>query len=453
MADWMMLPGSLNNLLAIIAATALILVLCLAAILLRLRHHLASARMALAASDERRALLMESIEVTPACFLLCAVDGELLASNASFRELYADCFQGGTQPPNFADLSRYNVGNSIPPDQVEQEVARRVQTFFRQDSSSYERLQRNGRWFSFNNNRLKGGQVAGFAVDITSLRQREEAVKTMIGDFESAVEDLAVSLTSASGRLQGTANDMADAAADSNRRAVTVAHAVQGASESVQTVASAAEQLAVSIVSINQEMSRSAAKAALAVTTAERTTEIVHALARGADSIGLIVGLISKIAAQTNLLALNATIEAARAGEAGHGFAVVASEVKALAQQTARATREISDQINGIQQATKQAVAAVHDITAIMQEVNVTAGDVAMMMSQQSKATAEIARTINLTSSSTEIVSSNVAEVSKSAEQTRLAAANVVGSVDGLASQARDLTGQVKRFLTEVRAA
>ena len=434
-------------------AAALVLTAYLAAMLLRSRRCLASARKSLAASELRGELLMESIEVTPACFLLCAADGELLASNATFRELYAGCFLNRSEPPNFTELARYNIGDSLPPDQVEQEVASRVRRFLHQANSSYERLQRSGRWFSFNNNRLKGGQVVGFAVDITSLRRREEAVKAVIGDFESAVEDLAVSLTSASGRLEGAADDMANAAADSNRRAVTVAHAVQDASESVQTVASAAEQLSVSIVSINRQMSQSAAKAALAVATAGRTNEIVHALARGADSIGLIVGLISKIAAQTNLLALNATIEAARAGEAGHGFAVVAAEVKALAQQTARATSDIGDQIDRIQQATKQAVAAVHDITAIMQEVNATAGDVALMMSRQSEATAEIARTINLTSASTEVVSSNVAEVSISAEQTRLAAANVLGSVNGLASQARDLTGQVKHFLAKVRAA
>ena len=337
-----MRPGSLNNLLAVLAATGLIL----AAMLLHSRRHLALARKALAASDGRRELLMESIEATPAYVGLFSAAGELLASNVSYRELYADLFKNNArQQPTFEEISRYNIGDSLPFEEIDQEVAARIRTLFDQASSSTERLQRDGRWIRYNNHRLKGGQVASFAVDITSLREREEVVKTMIREFESGAEDLAVSLASASARLEGTANDMANAAADSDRRAVTVARAVQEASENVHTVASAAEELAASIVSINQEMRRSAAKAALAVSTAGRTNEIVHALARGADSIGLIVGLISKIAAETNLLALNATIEAARAGEAGYGFAVVAAEVKALAQQTARATREIGDQV------------------------------------------------------------------------------------------------------------
>jgi methyl-accepting chemotaxis protein len=407
----------------------------------------------LAEADAGRSLLMESIEVTPASFVIFAADGRVLASNASYRSLYGDFFKTVTGPVTYADLVRYSLSRTMPPDKIEAGVAARVQQHAKDDSNSFERQFPDGRWLSITNRRLRGGQIAGFAVDITALRHRQSAVKAMIGEFEQRAEALATSLTQASGRLEGTAQAMADAAADSNRRAVTVAAAAQDASGSVQTVASAAEELATSIVSITQEMNRSAAKTNQAVKVARRTDTIVQTLARGAENIGQVIGLISQIAGQTKLLALNASIEAARAGEAGQGFAVVAAEVKVLAQQTARATAEINGQICEIQQATQQAVAAVHDISAIMEEVSASAGTMATAIAEQGIATAEIARTITMTSTSTDVVSTNVGEVSHSADETRLAAADMLGAVSGLASRVRELTGQVNRFLDGVRAA
>ncbi len=440
--------------LAWVLAVAALLAAAAAMALLSVSHRrLVASRRALAEADQRRALLMESIEVTPACFVVFSPRGELLASNASYRSLYESVFQTGAEEVTLADLTRHSLKATLPPDELEAEVASRVGKLYSEASSSFERSYPDGRWLSITNHRLEGGQIAGFAVDITALRLREAAVKAMIGNFEQGVDELATSLTAASGRLEGTAQAMADAAMDSNRRAITVAAAVQETSGSVQTVANAAEGLAASIVTINQEVNRSAAKASLAAAAAWRADGIVETLARGAQNVGSTIGLIGKIAGQTNLLALNASIEAARAGEAGHGFAVVAAEVKALAQQTARATAEIGGQINDIQTASREAAAAVRDISAMMREMSASAGDVAAAMAEQHEATAEIARTIKLTSASTEIVSTNVAEVSKSADETRLAAANVLGSVSGLAVRARDLTGRVNCFLAGVRAA
>jgi uncharacterized protein YoxC len=418
-----------------------------------LRHRLIASQEALAAADERRDLLLESIEVTPACFVIFSPEGDVLASNKSYRSLYGDFFQSQTGRIRFADLVRHGLNGTLPADELDGEVAARVKLLLDDPSSSFERSYPDGRWLSINNRRLKGGQVAGFAVDITALRGREAAVKAMISDFEHGVDDLATSLSSASEMLEGTARAMADVAADSNRRAETVTTAAREASASVQAVASAAEQLATSVVSINDEMTRSATKASLAVAAAKHTDEIVQALARGVESIGLVIGLIGKVAGQTNLLALNASIEAARAGDAGLGFAVVAAEVKLLAQQTARATGEINEQINKIQQSSRQAVAAVQEISTMMQDVSVGASNVAAAMAEQGNATAEIARSIHQTFVNTEIVSINVASVSKSADDTQKAAAEVLGSVSGLAMRARNLTGRVSSFLDGVRAA
>ena len=396
---------------------------------------------------------MESIEVTPASFVLFSADQTVLASNASYRSLYGDLFETTTGPITYADLARYILRRTLPPAELESEVAARVRQHTVDASSSFERHYPDGRWLSITNRKLAGGQVAGFAVDITSLRRRELAIKAMIGDFEQGTAELATTLTASSRRLEGTARTMAEAADDSNQRAAAVAAAAQTTSDSVQTVASAAEQLAGSIVSITREVTRSAGQSAQGVVVARRTNAIVHALASGAENIGLVIGLISQIAGQTKLLALNASIEAARAGVAGQGFAVVAAEVKALAQQTARATGEIHGQLVEIQQATGQAAVAVGDISAIMEEVSSSAASVAAAIAEQGRATAAITRTIHQTSASTDFVSATVSDVSKSANDTRVAAADVLDSVSGLAARARDLTGKVSHFLAGVRAA
>jgi methyl-accepting chemotaxis protein len=415
-------------------------------------QRIAKARRALDEADADKALLMESIEVTATSFVIFSADGFVVASNASYRSLYGDLFETARGPFTYEYLARHAVKGILPPEQVETEVSARIQQHARDADRSFERQYPDGRWLRITNRRLSGGQIAGFGVDVTSARQREAAIKTIITDFEQGAEDLASSLTAAFERLEGTAQVMADTAAKSDCQALTVAAAAQEANSSVQTIANAADQLATSIVSVTQEMDRSVIKTTRGADVAQQADTIVQALAKSAANVEQITGLISRVAGQTNLLALNAAIEAARAGEAGKGFAVVASEVKALAQQTARATEEIGGQISAIQDSIQQAVAAVHDISEIMEEVSASATNVASVISDQSNATAEIARAITLTSTSTEVVSFNFADVSRSAQEAKFAATEMLASVSSMALRARDLTGQVCHFLEGVRA-
>ncbi|MEH0074806.1 methyl-accepting chemotaxis protein, partial [Pannonibacter sp. Pt2] len=169
--------------------------------------------------------------------------------------------------------------------------------------------------------------------------------------------------------------------------------------------------------------------------------------------IGDVLGMISDIAGQTNLLALNATIEAARAGEAGKGFAVVATEVKALAEQTSRATQEISGQIAEIQAATNASVDAIGNVGETIATLNSIAATIAAAVEEQNAATSEIARNVQQASAGTVEVSSNITGVSRAAEETGAAASQVLGSASGLARDAETLKTEVARFIAQVRAA
>lgn len=273
----------------------------------------------------------------------------------------------------------------------------------------------------------------------------------MVEDFEITVKTGVDQIASAATEMQATAEQLTSAAEASSQRSTAVATAAEQATANVQTVASASEELSSSIEEINRQVSKSSMIAQEAVDEAERTNETMHGLSDASDRIGEVVKLISDIAGQTNLLALNATIEAARAGEAGKGFAVVASEVKNLANQTARATEDISKQIGSIQKATTGAVTAIEGISKTINQINEIASVIAAAVEEQRAATSEISRNVQQASTGTQEVSSNIAEVSKSASETGHAAQQVKGVADDLSKNAETLSEQVGIFLQRIK--
>lgn len=290
-------------------------------------------------------------------------------------------------------------------------------------------------------------QAEAAARERRSLRLAE-----LVASFETQTSGTVGMLSSASTKLEATARSMTATAGQTTTQAATVASAAEEAGVGVQTVAAAAEQLACSVAEISRQVSDSSRMTEEVTQEARRTDEIVKILAEAAQRIGHIVGLISGIAGQTNLLALNATIEAARAGDAGKGFAVVASEVKNLAQQTAKATEEISAQISQIQQATGDAVSAIGGIATRIEHVSRIATSIASAVEQQGAATAEISRNVQQTATSARQVTTSILTVSQAANDTGIAATQVLGSAGSLAEQAEQITAEVGSFVRDVRA-
>jgi methyl-accepting chemotaxis protein len=306
----------------------------------------------------------------------------------------------------------------------------------------------------FKDNMVKADELsAAQATERAVKEQRAAKLTDLVRSFESTIAGMAGVLSSAATELQATAQSMSSSAAETNHQASSVAAAAEEASSGVQTVAASAEELSSSIGEITRQVAQSARIAEKAVTDARRTDTIVRALADGAQKIGLVVELISNIAGQTNLLALNATIEAARAGDAGKGFAVVASEVKNLANQTAKATDEISAQVAQLQGSTREAVDAIGGIATIIGEVGTIATAIAAAVEEQGAATAEIAKTTQQTAASTQDVSSSIASVTQAATGTGTAAGQVLNAAGELSKQAEQLTSQVRTFISDVRAA
>jgi methyl-accepting chemotaxis protein len=261
------------------------------------------------------------------------------------------------------------------------------------------------------------------------------------------VKDVVGIVASAASEMEASAQSMSATAEETNRQSTAVAAASEQAATNVQTVASAAEELSASIREIQQQMATSARIAQQAVEQVDRTDTTVTGLVQAADKIGEVVNLISDIASQTNLLALNATIEAARAGEAGKGFAVVASEVKNLANQTAKATEEIGQQIAAMQTATGDSVQAIRGIGATIKQISEVTTTVASAVEEQGAATQEISRNVQQASAGTQEVSSNITGVSQAATQTGTAAGQVLSAARELAQQGQKLNTEIEAFL------
>ena len=283
--------------------------------------------------------------------------------------------------------------------------------------------------------------------------ERRAAMESLAGDFERSVSGIVRSVSTAATGMQDTAESMTTTASDASARAATVSAASENASRNVGTVATAAEQLSNSVAEISRQVSRSSEIANQAVQDAQRTNGIVQALSTGAEKIGEVVKLIHSIAAQTNLLALNATIEAARAGESGRGFAVVASEVKALANQTAKATEEISAQVAAMQSSTSEAVTSIGGIGETIARMSEITTSIATAIDQQGDATREIARNIQQVSAGSSEINANIGSVTTAAAATGKAASDVLGNAKELDNQSSRLRDAVDQFLAKVRAA
>jgi methyl-accepting chemotaxis protein len=296
--------------------------------------------------------------------------------------------------------------------------------------------------------RLESQKEAEMAARVREQERRDGIIE----GFRAKIGELAASFAGAAETLRENSESLTAAAADNKASTAAVASASRQASESVQHAAAGAEQLFGSISEIARKASESSAMVKRAVTQVGETDGNAESLSAAAQKIGEVVELIGSIASQTNLLALNATIEAARAGEAGKGFAVVASEVKSLANQTAKATEEITQQIAGMQQATGGVVAAIRGIGEIVGNIDESVAAIAGAVEEQNAATREISRNAQQAASGTGVVSAQIAGVAEAVAKAGTSAAGVFDASERLAGEAKRLRAEVEAFVRELRA-
>lgn len=299
-------------------------------------------------------------------------------------------------------------------------------------------------------NRLREQQAA---VEQRQVRQRKVDMNRLADQFESEVGEIINLVSTAAGQLEassGTLSKTADTVETVSQRA---SNASGQASANVHSVAAASEELASSVGEISRQVEASARIAGEAVEQAQKTDVRISQLSQAASRIGDVVDLIQTIAGQTNLLALNATIEAARAGEAGRGFAVVASEVKTLAEQTAKATGEIGQQIADIQSATRDSVTAIKEIGATIGRISEISSAIASAVEEQGAATQEISRNVQRAAEGTTQVAADISDVQRGASETGAASSQVLSAAQSLSHESERLKQEVGKFMASVRAA
>ena len=271
-------------------------------------------------------------------------------------------------------------------------------------------------------------------------------------NFEASVKAVVTEVSASAVQMRGNAERLNALADETKSTSAVVASSATEAAQTATQVAAAAEELTAAIGEISAQVQKSSGVASQASTQAENINQSMHLLVEKSNRVGEVIQFITNIASQINLLALNATIESARAGEAGRGFAVVASEVKNLANQTAKATEEIVQQVQSMQEATQDAVQSVSHIINIISEISASTAGVAAAVEEQSAATNEISRNITHTASGTNDISRSIVTVEKGAEETGISSRQVLDSAKMLSAQASTLSQKVDEFLVTVRS-
>lgn len=283
--------------------------------------------------------------------------------------------------------------------------------------------------------------------------QKRKTMHALADSFESNVKTVVTGVSASASQMRSNAERLSQLAGETKSISAVVSSSAVEAAQTATQVASAAEELTASIGEISSQVQKSSGVASQASTQAQSINQSMHLLVEKSNRVGEVIQFITNIASQINLLALNATIESARAGEAGRGFAVVASEVKNLANQTAKATEEIIQQVQSMQEATHDAVDSVGQIISIISEISASTAGVAAAVEEQSAATNEISRTIASTAESTNAISQSIVSVEKGADETGNSSSQVLDSAKMLSEQAQALSSRVEEFLRNIRSA
>ena len=280
---------------------------------------------------------------------------------------------------------------------------------------------------------------------------RARHIEQSVEAFQEAIEGVVRAVTDSASSMRHTAQSISKVASDANGQAVVAASATEQASRSVNAVAGAAEELSASVEEISRQVRQSASVVEQTGLRTDRSVTEIESLAAATQRIDGVLNLIQTIAEQTNLLALNATIEAARAGEAGRGFAVVAHEVKALAEQTAKATSEIGQNVGMIQTSTRNAVDAVREIGSAVRDINEVTSSIAGAVGQQDAATREISVNAQMAAQGNETLVLNIGSLSDAIGETTKAADSVLSASTDLTSTAEILSREVEQFFRALR--